>query len=267
VLAEEKNGRVRIALPLNHAPSSHILKPEMADLPGGAHNEAFCLSLAAACGLTTAKAVVRQIPSSGRVFLLVERYDRRQNPAGDLKRLHQEDFCQALGVDPEYKYQNEGGPDLTACFDLLRSAARPSAPEMLRLLDAVIFNALIGNNDAHGKNFSLLYDRRYPALAPLYDILCTAVYPDLSEKMAMKIGGEYRFDALFPRHWENFAEKAGLSPAQTKKRVLRLAGEISHQASKIFKDHTYSEQAGEILKSLTILIETRCSLIIQRLKP
>src|SRR5690554_8174588 len=90
------------------------------------------------------------------------------------------------------KYQNEGGPDLVQCFDLVRSATRPSAPQVLRLLDYVIFNALIGNHDAHAKNFSLLYSGKTPVLAPFYDTLSTAVYPTLTQKMAMKIRSEER---------------------------------------------------------------------------
>ena len=77
--------------------------------------------------LSAAKAPIRRV--ADRVYLLVERYDRqRRQPDGSLQRLHQEDFCQALGVAPEYKCQNEGGPDLAQCFHLLRKATRPSAP-------------------------------------------------------------------------------------------------------------------------------------------
>ena len=115
-----------------------------------------------------------------RQVLLVTRYDRRAGDDGLPVRIHQEDFCQALGVVPEMKYQNEGGPDLQACFELLRRATRPSAPQVLRLLDAVVFNALVGNHDAHAKNFSLLYEAgTAPRLAPLYDMLSTAVYDAL----------------------------------------------------------------------------------------
>lgn len=267
VLAEEWAGQVRVALPPRQAPSSHILKPEIADLPGSAHNEAFCLSLAAACGLKAAIAVVYQVPSSGRFFLLVERYDRRLGAASQLERLHQEDFCQALGVAPEYKYQNEGGPDLAACFNLLRSATRPSAPEILRLLDGVIFNALVGNNDAHAKNFSLLYEKQYPTLAPLYDVLCTAVYPHLNDKMAMKIGGKYRFADLFPRHWEAFARSTGLSPAQVKKKVLHLADLVPAQAHKLLDDFAASGLAHGVLDDIVTLIEKHCSTLVERLMP
>ncbi|UQZ90578.1 toxin HipA [Deltaproteobacteria bacterium Smac51] len=266
VLAEYADGQIRVALPPRQAPSSHILKPEIADLPGSAHNEAFCLTLAAACGLPAARAAVHQIPSSGRIFLLVERYDRRRRPDGQLERLHQEDFCQALGVAPEYKYQNEGGPDLAACFELLRSATRPSAPEILRLLDGVIFNALVGNNDAHAKNLSLLYDKQYPTLAPLYDVLCTAAYPHLTDKMAMKIGGKYRFNDLFQRHWEAFAKSAGLSPAQVKKRVLQMSEIIPSEAHRLYGEFAAYDLAHDSLGKVVSIIGERCILIKQRVQ-
>ena len=134
--------------------------------------------------LPVAEARIHQ--GGGRRFLLVTRYDRQTDAHGNTTRLHQEDFCQALGVAPEMKYQNEGGPDLKACFDLLRHVTRPSAPQVLRLLDCVAFNVLLGNHDAHAKNFSLLYAppsyQSSPALAPLYDVLSTAVYPDLPRR-------------------------------------------------------------------------------------
>jgi serine/threonine-protein kinase HipA len=114
-------------------------------------------------------------------------------------------------VVPEIKYQNEGGPDLSQCFDLVRRATRPSAPHILRLLDYVIFNALIGNHDAHAKNFSLLYSGKSAVLAPLYDVLSTAVYPNLTPKMAMKIGSKYKFSELQARHWDQFLEAVGVS--------------------------------------------------------
>lgn len=123
------------------------------------------LALAQAMGLPTAKAQIFSVDD--RHVLLVARYDRLEDADGRLVRIHQEDFCQALGVVPEMKYQNEGGPNLKACFDLIRNATRPSAPQVLRLLDAVVFNALIGNHDTHAKNFSLLYVNNTPALDAL----------------------------------------------------------------------------------------------------
>ena len=198
----------RIGLPLQNTPSSHILKPAIAAVDGSVYNEGFCLALAERLKLPAASATIRRI--ADRHYLLVERYDRQRQPDGTLQRLHQEDFCQALGVAPEYKYQNEGGPDLAQCFGLLRKNTRPSAPQVLRLLDYVIFNALIGNHDAHAKNFSLIYASDGAVLAPLYDALSMAIYSNLTEKMAMKVGSKYKFTEIQAQHWQQFAQAAGL---------------------------------------------------------
>jgi serine/threonine-protein kinase HipA len=179
--------------------------------------------------------------------------------------VHQEDFCQALGVPPEHKYQNEGGPDLAQCFALLRGATRPSAPHVLALLDAVVFNALIGNHDAHGKNFSLLHGAQGAGLAPLYDLLSTAVYPRLSEKMAMKLGAKYRFSDVLARHWGQFASEAGLSPALVRKRVLDISRRLPELARGIlagFETHGYGHP---VLNQIVTLVEQRCALTTRRL--
>jgi len=253
----------RMGLPLQNTPSSHILKPAISGVEGSVFNEGFCLALARRLKLSAAGATIRM--QADRVFLLVDRYDRDRHSDGTLLRLHQEDFCQALGVAPEYKYQNEGGPDLTQCFDLLRKVTRPSAPQVLRLLDYVIFNALIGNQDAHGKNFSLIYTRNGPVLAPLYDALSTAVYPDLSDKMAMKIGSKYRFPEIQARHWDHFAQAAGLSPAQTRKRILAMARQLPAEAQALQNRFIAEGLDHGVLGRILDLIEQRCLLVRNRL--
>ncbi len=180
-------------------------------------------------------------------------------------RLHQEDFCQALAVAPEYKYQNEGGPDLSQAFELLRRATRPSAPQILKLLDFVIFNAMVGNHDAHGKNFSLLYTTQGIVLAPCYDVLSTAVYPNLTDKMAMKIGSKYCFTEVQLRHWERFATEAGLSPAQVKKRILNIAQRLPGLAAKTMAVFEAEGNDHSILEKILALIEQRCEKTIHSL--
>lgn len=255
--------RDRIGLPLLNTPSSHILKPEISGVDGSVFNEGFCLALADQMKLSTAKAVIRNLDD--RVYLLVERYDRHQTANGQVRRLHQEDFGQALGVAPEYKYQSEGGPDLARCFELVRRVTRPSAPHILMLLDYVIFNTLIGNQDAHAKNFSLLYTPRGTVLAPLYDALSTAVYPNLTDKMAMKIGSKYRFPEVQTRHWEQFAAAAGLSPAQVKKRILNIAKRLPNFARQLQASFQSEGHGHPILVGIVTLIEQRCALTIRRL--
>ena len=121
------------------------------------------------------------------------------------------------------KYESEGGPSLSACFALVRRCCTRPAVDLIRLLDYVIFNFLIGNHDAHGKNFSLVCNGSDIELAPLYDAVSTAVYPDLSDRLAMKIGGEYRPEDIMPRHWDRFAREAGLAAPMVRRRVLDFA--------------------------------------------
>jgi serine/threonine-protein kinase HipA len=253
----------RIGLPRNGTPSSHILKSAIHAVEDSVSNEGFCLALAATMQLKPAKSKVHTVRD--RPFLLVERYDRDTDAQGRRQRLHQEDFCQALGVVPEMKYQNEGGPDLAHCFELVRRITRPSAPQVLRLLDYVIFNALIGNHDAHAKNFSLLYLGKTPVLAPLYDTLSTAVYPKLTPKMAMKIGNKYKFSEIQARHWDQFADSAGLAKAQARRRILELAKSLPPTARKLQCDPEQGFAGNTVVEQVIALIEQRCALTIRRL--
>jgi serine/threonine-protein kinase HipA len=257
----------RIGLPLNGTPSSHILKPAIPGVEDSVINEGFCMALAETMQLKPARSHLHGVLN--RSFLLVERYDRVVDVEGRRQRLHQEDFCQALGIVPEMKYQNEGGPDLAQCFELVRRVTRPSAPQVLRLFDYVIFNALIGNHDAHAKNFSLLHlggkSGKPPVLAPLYDTLSTAVYPTLTPKLAMKIGSKYKFSEVEKRHWDQLAEGAGLAKAQAKRRILELAKLLPPTARKLQSDPGHRFAGHAVVERIIALIEQRCALTIRRL--
>ncbi len=208
-----------ISVPLGGAPSTHIIKPAVKGYESMVLNEAFCMRLAQSIKLRTANVEMQQV--EGIDYLIVERYDRKAE-GNEIIRLHQEDFCQALGKISEQKYQNEGGPSLKDCFGLVRNVTTRPIRELPALLDAVLFNFLIGNNDAHGKNFSLLYDKGL-TLTPLYDLVCTVAYPDLAKKMAMKIGSQYEYEKVLPRHFEGMADEAGLSRSLVRARVGELA--------------------------------------------
>jgi serine/threonine-protein kinase HipA len=193
----------QVAIAKNGCPTTHILKPSSRAFSGMAENEYFCLRLAKKIGLAVPDIQLRKI--NDITFLLIERYDRRiQNM--QVERIHQEDFCQALGMLSSKKYQNEGGPSFKDCFDLLKNTAQP-AIDRNNLASALVFNYLLGNMDAHGKNFSLLHHSTSNIrLTPFYDMICTRAYPDLTSKMAMKIGSKYDPALLFPRHWEQFCD-------------------------------------------------------------
>jgi serine/threonine-protein kinase HipA len=223
----------KVSLPLEGAPSTHILKPAIERFEGVVLNEALAMKLATAVGLSAAAVEIRTVEDM--TFLLVERYDRIHRKTADeeltIERIHQEDFCQALDIVPETKYQKEGGPSLKDCFNLLREVSSAPVIDLARLLDAVIFNYLVGNNDAHGKNFSLLYPGAGTGdlqvrLAPLYDIVSTVYYPELSREMAMKIGGEYSSERVTPKNFEKLAEEAGLAKPLVRRRVPELVEAI-----------------------------------------
>jgi serine/threonine-protein kinase HipA len=251
----------QISIPLGGAPSTHILKPAIEHFAGIVFNEAFCMKLADAIGLPTAKAEVGRVEDID--YLLIQRYDRfarRDAPAGPdyLEREHQEDFCQALGISPDHKYQNEGGPSLKQCFALLRELSSTPVIDLQRLLDAVIFNFLAGNHDAHGKNFSLLYGRE-TRLAPLYDVLCTTYYPELAKKMAMKIGGEYASDKVLPKHFAQLADEAGFAKPMVINRVQQLAETIRSKSADPLSEHATA-------RAVAALIQSRCAKALERFK-
>lgn len=219
----------RIGIPLGRTPSTHIVKTPIARFEDTVANEAFCLDLTRTIGLAAASAEVRQ--ADGREFLLVERYDRRHTADGHVERIHQEDFCQALAIPPQLKYQSEGGPGLADCFGVLDDSSTDPGLDRVALVDAVTLNFLLGNHDAHGKNFSLLLADAGVRLAPLYDLVSTVVYPGLDRKLAMAIGGEYRPDYVRRRHVERFATQTGLGAAAVRRRMLRIAERARADAS------------------------------------
>jgi len=253
VAVRMENGEVN--LPLGGAPSTHILKPAVEHFDGVVFNEALCMKLAAEAGLPAA--TVKTINVRGIDCLLVQRYDRihRQGPGAEaaVERLHQEDFCQAQGIVPERKYQKEGGPSLKQCFRLLREASSAPVIDLARLLEAVIYNYLVGNNDAHGKNFSLLYRGVGTAnleigLAPLYDVVNTLYYPALSRDMAMKIGGEYSSEKMTARDFEQLAEEAGLGKPLVRGRVAEMADRVTAGLAKVQIAHPVAEKVAGLMR-------------------
>ena len=215
-------------------PSNYIIKPAIEELDGTVENEAFCMALAKEVGLDVPQSFIYQYEDT-RVFV-VKRYDRITTSDGT-RRLHQEDFCQALGILPEFKYESEGGPSLADCFNLLRKSSIKSGKDVLSLLNWVIFTYLIGNSDAHGKNISLLLLPEGPILAPFYDLFSTRIYVHygLAKGLAMKIGGESDTDAIRKKQWELFAEEVGIKPKLVLARITDLAKKIESARLELFK--------------------------------
>lgn len=241
-------------IPENGAPSNFILKPGMANYPYSIENECFCMMLAKALDLDVPP--VEIVQKDNWKILLIKRYDRIMD-SDVLKRLHQEDFCQAMGLPHELKYQAEGGPGLKACFDLIRAYSANPIKDFQQLLHWVIFNYLIGNMDGHAKNLSFLYQAGQIRLAPFYDILCTDIYEGLSQKLAMKIGGENRLEWIMERHWKRFAEEIKVSSLVLKKRLLNFCLHVTGTIDRTYADYIGMYQPNSLLEDMITAIKKR----------
>lgn len=257
-----------ILLPRNGAASTHILKPEPIRLYGAVDNELFCLRLAKAVGLPAAEATAGR--AGGRPFLLVRRYDRRVED-GRVARLHQEDFCQALGLPPHRKYEAPQGlagrgATLADCFRLVSRAVTPPAVARLRLLDAAVLNILADNVDAHSKNYSLLLGPGGAvSLAPLYDVMVGGVFPHVTPNMAMRIAGKNRGAHLRRWHWESFAREVGLSPSGVVGRVQSLARRAAAMVPRVAQAMAVEATRPEILKKVAEVVSDRCRRVMANL--
>lgn len=229
--AQEKLGVAivdgNIAIPLDGTPSTHILKPDIKTMKASVQNEAFCLTLAKLIGLDAA--TVTTGTAGARSYLLVKRYDRIQTDKG-IQRIHQEDLAQTLGIFPKHKYEYapvgagddvRSGPGLVELFGSVERNVSPGA--RLALLDAVIFNTICCNTDAHAKNYAILIGAGGSTrLSPLYDTLCARIWPHITANMAQKLGERRVGAKVLGSDWQILARVVGLNATRTLDRVEHL---------------------------------------------
>jgi len=198
-------------LPQQEAPSSHILKFELADYRHLPAYETFTSQLAASVGLPVVDIELRSIEQTR--YALIARYDRVWDESGEVQRLHQEDFCQALGYGHESKYQDAGGPSFAQCYHLLQDASTDPAIDTQHLLRWQIFNVLAGNSDGHAKNLSLLHlPNGETRLAPFYDLICTRAIERIDYHLAFDVGGERNPGVITATHWDTLARQCDVRP-------------------------------------------------------
>jgi serine/threonine-protein kinase HipA len=241
-----------VALPLNAAAATtHIIKPEPSRFLGLVDNEAFCMELARAVELPAAL-THKRTTVSGLPYLLVERYDRDMTTE-PIRRLHQEDVCQALGRSSERKYQAEGGPTILETVELMRNCSSVPAQDLPTFWRALVFNWLIGNCDAHAKNFSLLYDGGVATLAPLYDLVSTTAYPELTTRLAMSIDGATRIEDVNTRAWEVLGKETGYSArfirTTTDSTIERTVDEAGRLAAEPWHDNGTAKAIYESIQA------------------
>ncbi len=248
-----KDGKVHLIK--GGGPTTHILKPIIERVQDSVYNELFCMKLAKSMGIDVPEAMLHFVDDTP--YYLVERYDRKIDKGGQVKRIHQEDFCQALGIAPEMKYEREGGPSILNCQNVIANYTARPALDQIKFLNIVIFNYLIGNADAHGKNFSLLYKEDKPELAPAYDLLSTAVYPDLSEKMAMKIHSKYKPQDVYLHHFRRVVPNTKAAQSLINKQIQTMSGKIVNVATALKKEFQEEGLTSDIFEKIIKIIRKR----------
>jgi serine/threonine-protein kinase HipA len=197
----------RWGVPAGRTPTTHILKPPAGEWDSFAENEHFCLQLARNLGLVVPNSQVERFGEE--VAIVVERFDRVHTAHG-WTRIHQEDFCQALGIHPALKYESDGGPGVAKIAEVLWDNSTAAEEDVWSFVDAIAFSWLTAGTDAHAKNYALLLGPGTIRLAPFYDLASVLPYDKKVElrksKLAMKLGGEYKIQSIGRRHLQRLAK-------------------------------------------------------------
>ncbi len=251
----------RVGLSYGKPPTTAILKAPIPQVSESVANEAFCMSLAGHVGLDVAAARPRS--AAGQEYLLVHRYDRgAELPDG---RIHQEDFCQALGLVPAVKYENEGGPTVADCARLIRRHCSAPARDITAFLDALLLNFAIANHDGHSKNYSLLLDGPESIrLAPLYDLISTAVYTGTDRKLAMRYGSENRPAYLRGRHLGRLAADLAVKPVLVRRRAAEMRERVEAGAAAARQSLPVEFQDRPVVEQATGLLDERLATLAKR---
>lgn len=241
-------------LPKGNSPSTHILKfaSHFSFLP---ENETFTTMLGRAAGVKTVDISLYQTKKSR--IAVVERYDRIATH-GVYSRIHQEDFCQALGMHPSEKYQQEGGPSLKQCVELIKSVCSVPALELEKFIRWVMFNWLAYNADAHAKNISLLFINGETTLTPFYDLVCTNNYERLSKNLAMSIGGQFLPGAVSQNHLDVFAQELEINPSYLNELACETAYRLQSSIDETIEEFQDLFGDSPVLKRISIIVRGRC---------
>lgn len=239
------------------------MRPQLATLPA---NEHLCMQLARRVGLEAAPTRLVHVPEP---VLLVRRFDRRAE-SGRVRRLHVIDGCQALGLAAAMKYERPYGDEVAVrnvrdgvtyakLFGLLQHSPRP-ALDRETLLRWAIFQVLIGNTDAHGKNISFFCGVDGLQVAPAYDLMCVPALKNagLSDTYAMAIGDAFSESELTPLEWANFAKNCGLPGRLVSQRVRQLAVRVLDRVNEVADEGRRNGVPDDVVESVLSSIQPIC---------
>jgi serine/threonine-protein kinase HipA len=253
------------ALPLDATPSTHILKFEVTGYRNIPVYEYFIMQLASAVGLPVAEAQLHQ--NDNDYYLLIKRYDRILKSHKEVERLHQEDFCQALGIGYDKKYQQEGGPSFQDCYHLIQEVSVNPIKDVENLLRWQIFNVLAGNSDGHAKNLSLIYKTNHqPELAPFYDLVCTRAIERIDTKLALSIGGEFNPDKISIEHWNKMAHECNVREQYLQSMIQDLAESLIVKISTIEGNFESMFGSYPALQRIRKVVNKQCKRTLKQIR-
>lgn len=258
----------RWGIPSGAAPTTHILKPPaQRDLDGFDVNEHLCLRLAKELGLAAVESWVQTFGE--QATLVVARYDRMRLGDGRVVRSHQEDVCQALGVSPHRKYQNEGGPGPEDVVDLLIRDSNDPETDVAAFLDALALNWVLGGTDAHAKNYSLLLSAGSVRLAPLCDLISMLPYPRRvpyrEAKLAMRVDREYALWKIRRRHWAGLAARCDLDPEPVLDRAAEVVAAVPDAVERAASEIREEGLRHEVIERVETEVRAHSARCLERL--
>jgi serine/threonine-protein kinase HipA len=258
-----RSGSGAFGRPAADAPSTHLIKPQYdSEFPDLAYNEMFCMRVAACTGLPAAQTDLELI--ADRPCLISRRFDRSIDGATNV-RLHQEDLCQALGVPANLKYEQNLGPGFRRFRELLREIGRGT--DVSTMVRIAVLNFVLGNSDAHGKNFAILFAELGRQLAPLYDVVSTAVYDEVDDEMAMAIGGNFDPESVRLEDWLDMSADCDLAPGRFLPLVRDTAVEVRDCAESVA---TLARAEGwhvPVIDEIVAVANRRCALVEAQIDP
>jgi serine/threonine-protein kinase HipA len=252
-----RSGSGAFGRPAADAPSTHLIKPQYdSEFPDLAYNEMFCMRVAACVGLPAAQTELEVI--AGRPCLISRRFDRSTDGMTSV-RLHQEDLCQALGVPSNLKYEQSFGPGFRRFRELLREIGR--SVDVATLVRIAVLNFVLGNSDAHGKNFAILFAELGRQMAPLYDVVSTAVYDEVEDAMAMAIGSNFEPESVRLEDWLDMSADCDLAPDRFLRLVRDTAIEVRQCSESVA---TLARAEGwhvPVIDEIVAVAARRCGLV------
>lgn len=247
----------RFYLPKNGKPTTHIIKTPILreGIKESVYNEYFCMQLAKQIGFEIPNC---EILHGKHPLFIIERYDRTREKEV-VKRVHQQDFCQAQGITSEFKYEAKNGPSIKQNYELILQhvAAKKRLTNAEDFLNWICYNLLIGNNDSHSKNISLLFREGKYELAPFYDLVCTAIYPSLKKKFAFTIGDRTDFSQIGVNQFSILESALKMKAGTFHHRINAVIERIQNEKETVEKRITEKYPEAKIINRISELIDRR----------